>query len=91
MHVNTEPINLRTLRAVKLFAHLPDDALLDIHVVSIILNRSFASVWRDTKTGRLASPVRIGARSTRWRVGDVRNALRGADQMLPERRDAAGA
>jgi predicted DNA-binding transcriptional regulator AlpA len=75
---------------VALFSVLPDDAMLDVRSVAIILNRSVASIWRDAKSGRLASPVRIGARSTRWRVGDVRNVLRGADQMLPERRDAAG-
>jgi predicted DNA-binding transcriptional regulator AlpA len=91
VYANTEPINIRTRRTLELFSLLPDDAMLDVRVVSIILNRSVASIWRDAKCGRLANPIRIGARSTRWRVGDVRNALRGADQMLPERRDAAGA
>jgi predicted DNA-binding transcriptional regulator AlpA len=77
MHANTEPINIRTRRQVALFSVLPDDALLDVRVVAILLNRSIASIWRDAQCGRLANPIRIGARSARWRVGDVRNALRG--------------
>ena len=77
MYANTEPINIRTRRTLELFSLLPDDAMLDVRVVSIILNRSVASIWRDAKCGRLANPIRIGARSARWRVGDVRNALRG--------------
>jgi hypothetical protein len=29
--------------------------------------------------GRLARPVRVGARSSRWHVGNVRASLRGGD------------
>ena len=43
---------------------LPDDAMLDVRVVSIILNRSVASIWRDAKSGCLANPIRIGASPT---------------------------
>lgn len=56
---------------------LPDDALIEIGVVSIVLGRSNASIWRDVEKGRLASPYRTGARSTRWRLGDVRAAMKG--------------
>ena len=77
MHANIDLINIRTRRTLELFSLLPDDAMLDVRVVSIILNRSIASVWRDAKSGRLANPIRIGARSARWRVGDVRSALSG--------------
>jgi predicted DNA-binding transcriptional regulator AlpA len=45
-------------------------------VVGALLGRSTASVWRDVSHGRLAQPRRVGAGSTRWRVGDVRAALK---------------
>ena len=73
----SDDIAKRVRHTLALFPNLPDDALVDVRLVSIILNRSIASVWRDAKQGRLASPVHVGARSARWRVGDVRAALRG--------------
>lgn len=54
------------------FDSLPDDALVEIGIVSIVLGRSPASIWRDVAAGRLAKPVRVGLRSTRWRIGDLR-------------------
>ena len=59
------------------FDVLPAEALIDITAVCAMLGRSPASVWRDAAGGRLARPIRVGARSARWRVGDVRAALRG--------------
>ena len=59
------------------FDVLPAEALIDITAVCAVLGRSPASVWRDAAGGRLAPPIRVGIRSTRWRVGDVRAALRG--------------
>lgn len=61
-----------------LFDKLPDSAFVDLKVVSALLARSNASIWRDVAQGRLAKPLRAGARSTRWRAGDVRVALLGA-------------
>ena len=62
-----------------LFDSMPDTAFVDINLVSALLDRSHASVWRDVKAGRLASPFKIGVRSTRWRVGDVRRILEGGE------------
>jgi predicted DNA-binding transcriptional regulator AlpA len=62
--------------ALTRFPSQPDDALIDVRVVAVLLGRSTASVWRDVSHGRLPPPRRIGAGSTRWRVGDVRAALR---------------
>jgi predicted DNA-binding transcriptional regulator AlpA len=67
-------IKRRVDRALETFPSLPDAALVDIRVVSALLGRSRASIWRDVGRGRLASPVKMG-HSTRWRVGDVRAAL----------------
>lgn len=57
---------------------MPDSALVDIAVVSALLSRSPASLWRDVAAGRLAPPIRIGGRSVRWQVGAVRAAMQGA-------------
>jgi predicted DNA-binding transcriptional regulator AlpA len=64
------------LLALETFPFLPDAALVDIRVVSALLARSRASIWRDVGRGRLAPPIKMG-NSTRWRVGDVRAALAG--------------
>lgn len=70
------PADARLQRTLTLFDSLPDDALVDIHVVSNLLSRSRASIWRDVLAGRLAAPLSNGPKSTRWRVGDVRAALK---------------
>ena len=70
----SDSIRRRVVRALETFPFLPDAALIDIRVVSALLGRSRASIWRDVERGRLASPVKVG-HSTRWRVGDVRAAL----------------
>ena len=72
----SDSIRRRVARALETFPSLPDAALVDIRVVSALLARSRASIWRDVERGRLASPVKVGG-STRWRVGDVRAALAG--------------
>ncbi len=72
---NSEKIAQRVQRALSQFDFLPDDALVDVRVVSALRGRSRASTWRDVAQGRLAQPVRI-AHSTRWRVRDVRAALK---------------
>jgi predicted DNA-binding transcriptional regulator AlpA len=72
-------IERRVRRSLELFSSLPDDALIEVRVVSKLLGRCPASVWRDVKNGFLASPIKIG-NSTRWRVGDVRTVLKGGVQ-----------
>lgn len=60
---------------VSLFSSMPDCALVPLEVVSAITGRSPASVWRDVAQGRLDKPVKVGLRSTRWRVGGLRLSL----------------
>ena len=69
-------ITLRVRRVLEMFQILPDNALVERRVVSAVLGRSAASTWRDAAHGRLAPPIHIG-RSARWRVGDVRIAMKG--------------
>lgn len=72
----SDQITLRVRRVLEVFQILPDDALVERRVVSAVLGRSAASTWRDAAHGRLAQPIHIG-RSARWRVGDVRIAMKG--------------
>jgi predicted DNA-binding transcriptional regulator AlpA len=62
----------RLTETLERFDSLPDEALVEIDIVTIVRGRSPASIWRDVAAGRLAKPVRVGVRSTRWRVRDVR-------------------
>ena len=61
--------------AVRDFEHLPNEARLDIKALSILFDRSRASIYRDVKAGRLPAPVHSGLRSTRWTVGSIRKVL----------------
>jgi len=69
------PAAARIPDALAAFPHLPDEALTDIKIVSAVTSRSPASIWRDVKAGRLPAPHKIGPRSTRWKVGELRAAL----------------
>lgn len=60
---------------IKLFDSLPDCALVALPVVCAIRGRSAASIWRDVKSGCCPTPVKAGPRCTRWRVGDLRQAM----------------
>lgn len=71
------PISKPTLTRVAVFEQLPNDALLNVQEVSALAGRSPTSVWRDSKNGRLAAPIKIGSNATRWRVSDVRRYLAG--------------
>ena len=68
----------RLKKALQVFDSLPALALINIDVVCALSGRSPASVWRDSATGKLPSPVRMGRHSTRWRAGDIRQALAAA-------------
>lgn len=57
------------------FDDLPESAYVSLCVVCALFGCSPATVWRRVRTGQLASPHRIGLRSTRWRVGDLRQEL----------------
>ena len=57
------------------FEELPDSAFVPLNVVCALFGCSTATVWRRVRAGRLVQPHRIGLRTTRWRVGDLRNEL----------------
>ena len=76
----SQNIRRRITCALETFPYLPDAALIDVRVVSALLGRSRASIWRDVGQGRIACPVKVG-HSTRWRVGDVRGLLKGGTDV----------
>ena len=64
----------RLKQRLELIGSMPDDAAIDIQILSVLLSRSVASIWRDVKAGRIAAPFKAGPRSTRWKLGAVRGA-----------------
>lgn len=54
---------------------LPDEALVDVKTVSMLLGRSTGSVWRDAREGRIPKPLKAGPACTRWNLGAIRRHL----------------
>lgn len=52
-------------------AALPD-ALLKVQTVAAVTALSASTIFRKTAAGEFPAPIRLGARCTRWRSGDVR-------------------
>ncbi len=73
------PFPEQVFQRVCAFDQLPTEALVNVDVVAAITQRSKPSIWRDVTEGRLASPVKLGPNSSRWRVGDVRRYLKGGE------------
>lgn len=65
------------LDCIRTFEALPNDALVDLKMVSSLASRSRSSIYRDIQLGYFVKPLRIGKTSSRWRVGDVRAYLNG--------------
>jgi prophage regulatory protein len=57
------------------FDDLPDSAYVALPVVCALYDCSPATVWRRVASGQLVAPHRLGTRTTRWRVGELRAAL----------------
>jgi predicted DNA-binding transcriptional regulator AlpA len=64
------------------FDELPDSALVPDLTVAELLSCHRTQVWRMARDGKLPRPIKIGANSTRWRVGEIRAAL-GAMETTP--------
>jgi len=64
---------MRTLRDIE---NLPDEALLSIPHFAELIGQATSTTWR--KLGRAPGypePIKLGARCTRVRLGDVRRLL----------------
>lgn len=64
-------------QAIEQFDTLPDDARVRVAVIATLLNQSVASTWRHARAGLIPKPRKTGPRATTWRVGDLREHLKG--------------
>ena len=60
------------------FESLPDSAFIDVFLVALLFDCSTNTVWRRSKVGILPAPIRVSPQQTRWRVGEIRQALASA-------------
>jgi predicted DNA-binding transcriptional regulator AlpA len=65
------------LDCIRTFEVLPNNALVDLKMVSLLASRSRSSIYRDIQLGYFVKPIRLGKSSSRWRVEDVRAYLNG--------------
>lgn len=65
----------QTAAAITDFDRLPDSAFVRLPVVQALFSCSDETVRRRVKAGVLPAPVKLGARTTAWRVGDLRKTL----------------
>jgi predicted DNA-binding transcriptional regulator AlpA len=68
-------------QALQNFDDLPDSASVDVKVVAALFGCSVNTVWRRVRNGQLVAPRRHGERTTRWLVGELREALRAGKQQ----------
>jgi predicted DNA-binding transcriptional regulator AlpA len=62
---------------VQNFDVLPNTALVSVREISLLSGKSTATLWRDVRDGRLPKPHKIGPKSPRWNVSDIRRFLSG--------------
>ncbi len=61
--------------SISKFDEIPGLAFVDITTVRTLFGCSVATVWRRVKDGQIPAPYRLGKRSTRWQVAELRVAL----------------
>lgn len=57
------------------FDELPASAFVSVNIVCALFGCSPATVWRRVRDGVLPSPHKLGKRTTRWNVGELRSCL----------------
>lgn len=67
---------ISVIQTLKNWDILPDSSFVPLLVVCALFSCSPATVWRRVQSGQLVAH-RIGKRTTRWKVGELRNALKG--------------
>lgn len=63
-------------QSLKGFDDLPDSGHVDVKVVAALFGCSVPTVWRRVRSGQLVDPHKLGERTTRWKVGELRAALK---------------
>jgi prophage regulatory protein len=58
------------------FDTLPNSAFVrQKQIVGTVYPKSNASLWRDVKSGSFPKPIKLSAKCSAWRVGDIREWL----------------
>ena len=55
--------------------HLPETGFLRLPAVLALIPVSKSTWWAGIKAGRFPQPVKIGPRTTCWRVEDIRKLI----------------
>lgn len=77
MPTPTKPRTAPYPAAYLAFDSLPEDSLVDKTTVSLLLDRSSASLWRDVKAGAIPAPLpTTKGVPLRWHVGTLRRFIR---------------
>jgi predicted DNA-binding transcriptional regulator AlpA len=63
---------------LKQFDVLPDSAVIRLPVVAALFGCSYSTIWRGVKKGTIPQPTKYLDRVTGWKVGQIREALKGA-------------
>lgn len=59
----------------KHFDDLPPSAQVPARTLATLLDVSEVTVWRWAKAGKLPAPRKLGSNTTRFNVGEVREAI----------------
>lgn len=66
---------VRCLRPVDNFQTLPDEALVRLPTVLSLYPIGRSTWWAGVKQGKYPQPVKLGANTTAWRAGDIRQLI----------------
>lgn len=62
---------------IKGFDQLPDEAMTSVKVIAALTENGVSTVWRRVALDPdFPKPIRLSARCTRFRVGDIRAYLK---------------
>lgn len=62
---------------IKDFAQLPDEALASVKIIAALTGNGVSTVWRYAALNPdFPKPIKLSARCTRFRVGDIRAYLK---------------
>ena len=57
-------------------SRLPDDAFVRMRVLPDLTGKCRSTIYDDINHGKFPPPVKLGSRSSGWKLGDVRAWLR---------------
>ena len=75
MHQLKKTLNSKLPQALSNFEDMPDSSFVRLPVVRALYGVSTATIWRNSASGRMPSPVQLSERCTAWNVGQIRADL----------------